>query len=123
MIRWAWERVTGTDANGRYVREPDHDKAREEFKLATVDAAGVVRWRSNGRVAPADCVLQFEEAGCPGVSVSASEAAREAELQSLFSQTRATGFRLSLEDALEARAAFGPGAELVNVLTGRRVRT
>ena len=91
---------------------------------ASVDAAGIMRWTSNNRVPPAECVEQAVREGHP-VNVAACATVRDAETSSFLAEYRLSErYRpISTEEAYEMRAAFGPGIEVVNVITGRRHRT
>lgn len=80
--------------------------------------AGVIRWRSNGSVPPADIVAlaaHLEER----VDVAACDKARREEFSAFRRKAIAEDRPMSREELAEARAAHGPGAKLVNVVTGR----
>ena len=88
----------------------------------TIDDAGVIRWTSNGRVVPEDIAALAVHIGLP-VNVVACDATRSVELRAFLAAYRANDRGPSEEERFEARAAFGPGVELVNVVTGRKWRT
>lgn len=83
---------------------------------------GVVRWKSNGSVPPADCRekllaegVRFDEAK--------SAAADKADLDALLAEYRSRPRDDSPEAQFERRAAFGPGQVIVDVLSGHRYTT
>lgn len=89
----------------------DPEDVREE--------GGVRFWRSNNRPVPRSVYREaFVE--CPAVQAAADEAYLDAFLSD-YRKARASG--PSDEERCEARAAFGPGVELVDVVTGRRWTT
>lgn len=85
---------------------------------------GVLRWKSNGRVVPHDCAILAYAIGI-GVSVSACYRVRDRELAGFLSKYRrsSAGKEPSDEMRVEARAAHGPGAKIVNIITGREFVT
>jgi hypothetical protein len=101
----------------------DVSKARAEFQKARVSGSGVVRWKSNDRVPPQDCLDEFAEAGCE-FNMVASVRAREADDREFFAEYRRqqASRQPSAEELFEMRAAFGEGAEVVDVITGRRIK-
>ena len=78
------------------------------------------RWRSNDRIIPPHC---YKDAGleCPAAHVAAYERETEAFLADY--RKRMANHVPSEEEQFEMRAAFGPGVEVVNVITGRKHRT
>jgi hypothetical protein len=102
----------------------DTDKARKAFaEDASVDHKGIIRWKSNGRVPPDDCLADFAELGLP-FNIAATKAEYEAETQKFLSEyrKREANRKPSAEELFEMRAAFGEGAEVVNVITGRKTK-
>lgn len=94
-------------------------------KEATI-TAGVIRWDSNKRVPPQDCVELAKHLGLR-VDVAACARAREDDVARVVGRYREAQARRTPEQVAEqramARAAHGPGAEMVNVITGERYRT
>jgi hypothetical protein len=85
---------------------------------------GVGRWDSNGSVIPADCALAFARFGlAPALDLAATAAARDAETTTALDRYRAwrAAEGYSAEERAGMRAAFGPGAQVVDVITGRPV--
>lgn len=98
-------------------------------KDAYTDANGVVRWKSNDNVPPADIL---ENAGLPESTVALSTHARDIETEDVLAEyikqqeafwTEPQYAEARAEQLAEMRAAFGPGQEVVNVFTGRKYRT
>lgn len=83
---------------------------------------GVCRWKSNGSVPPADCLDALAAAGLVFDRQKTDEARQEG-LRRLFEQARSQPRDDSPEAQSERLAAFGPGQEIVDVLTGHRYRT
>lgn len=83
---------------------------------------GVMRWNSNGCVPPSDVCELARHVGMP-VDLVLSGEARERELGAFLSEYRKRDRHTRAEEVIEARAAHGPGVELVNVITGRKFTT
>lgn len=123
-----------TDYVAAYMNSMSHYNG-EAIRLAASirnDATitdGVIRWNSNGRVPPMDVVAFAAHLNTIGslhqtVSVDASAAARDAETSAFLAEYRAARANgPTAEERFEARAAFGPGVDLVDVVTGRKWRT
>ena len=84
----------------------------------TEDGGRTWRWVSNDRVCPVDACKEY---GIPCDPV-AQEVARDTEVDAFLAAYRENDPVPSDEERFEARAAFGEGAELVNIITGRRWR-
>lgn len=108
------------------LNSANNARRRDAERLATqvTDSAhstiidGVLRWRSNGAVPPADIValaVHLEEA----VDVAKCDQARREEFEAFRRKAIEQDRPMTGEELSEARAAHGPGARLVNVLTGR----
>jgi hypothetical protein len=80
-------------------------------------APGVWRWSSNDAVVPLDAAAAY---GIP-VDPDAQRDARAAEVAALVDAYRANPPQPSAEDLAEMRNVFGPNANVVNVITGKRV--
>lgn len=101
------------------VREAN--RLRGELQNETNEAEnGVLRWQSNGRVVP---VSVFKDAFVYAPCFQALEEGNEnAAFIANYRKVNANR-PVSDEERFEMRAAFGPGVEVVNVLTGRKHRT
>lgn len=106
-------------------RLTDSDRQRLTPKLDTdaTYSAGIVRWKSNNQVPPDEVLVLALELGKP-IDLAACREARSKDLRAFIADYRARrADEPTAEERLEARAAFGEGATVVNVLTGRRWRT
>jgi len=80
---------------------------------------GVRYWRGTDKVIPPH-VYEDAFVECP----AAQKAAREAELDTFFARYKARQpAEPSSEERYEALAAFGPGVEVVDAITGRTFTT
>ena len=84
---------------------------------------GVARWASNDRVPPADCFHSHGLDRIPAIDVAKSTQAREIDLDIFLADYRAANQTISDERIAGARAAHGPGVDLVDVITGKKFRT
>lgn len=95
-------------------QEPNH----------TIDAHGVMRWNSNGRVPPKDVCELAVHVGLP-VDLAACDTERkidtDAAIDAYIKAQRDQP--ISAEIRANARAAHGPGVTLVDVISGRRFTT
>lgn len=88
---------------------------------ATVEADGAIRWNSNGRYLMDDFCEKLEYAGYP-FSRESTARKRDAQNKESLMEYRRNDKGLSGEELAQARAAFGEGTVVVNVLTGRKTR-
>ena len=88
---------------------------------AAVEADGAIKWNSNGRYLMDDFCEKLEYAGYP-FSREATAKKRDAQNEESIAEYRRNYKGLSGEELAEARAAFGEGTTVVNVLTGERTR-
>ena len=103
--------------------------AQEEVKKAvakaeadaTVEADGAIKWNSNGRYLMDDFCEKLEYAGY-AFDREATAKKRDAQNEESLAEYRKNDRGLSGEALAEARAAFGEGTTVVNILTGRRTR-
>ena len=86
---------------------------------ATVEADGAVKWNSNGRYLMDDFCEKLEYAGYAFSREATAEKRDEQNAESL-AEYRKSDRGLSGEALAEARAAFGEGTTVVNVLTGKK---
>ena len=90
------------------------DETRSEF-------GPHVRWNSNNNVPFDDMLEAFQQLGwITQQERDNSRAARNADTARFLADYRANYRGPSEEELFEARAAFGAGAEVVNVITGDR---
>ena len=103
--------------------------AQEEVKKAvakadadaTVEADGAIKWNSNGRYLMDDFCEKLEYAGY-AFSREATAKKRDVQNEESLAEYCKNDRGLSGEELAEARAAFGEGTTVVNILTGRRTR-
>lgn len=80
---------------------------------------GIVRWNSNGNVPPADCLDLLAFLGfISEADVAASATVRDGETAAFLAEYRRNSRPLTGEALAEARAAFGPGEVIVDVISG-----
>lgn len=97
------------------------ERLRQEFVDPTkvsVDAEGVIRWRTNNRIISPALYRDDAYAVCP----PAQEAAYNAELDAFLTAYRKADPKPDGEQLSEMRANFPPGSTVVNIITGRRTR-
>lgn len=88
---------------------------------AAVEADGAIKWNSNGRYLMDDFCEKLEYAGYP-FSREATAKKRDVQNEESIAEYRRNYKGLSGEELAEARAAFGEGTTVVNVLTGEKTR-
>ena len=88
---------------------------------ATVDTDGAIRWKSNGRYLMDDFCEKLEYAGY-AFSREATAAKRDVQNAESLAEYRRNDKGFSREELAEARAAFGEGTTVVNVLTGKKTK-
>lgn len=115
--------VTALAQPGAYHGEATRLAATLRDRAHATIEAGVIRWNSNGRVPPADVVALAAHIGL-AIDTAACTAARDTETaQFLAKYRKARAGGPTAEERGEARAAFGPGVDLVDVITGHKWRT
>lgn len=82
------------------------------------DATRTLRWAKSGNLVPVHVIEQDAMLPC----WPEQRAAYERETAATLAQYRARQSKASPEEVAEMRAAFGPGTEVVDVLTGRRTQ-
>lgn len=88
---------------------------------ATVEADGAIKWNSNGRYLMDDFCEKLEYAGY-GFSREATAKKRDAQNAESLAEYRKNDKGLTGEELAGARAAFGEGTTIVDVLTGKKTR-
>lgn len=99
------------------------ERFKEEFKTEVNVENGVARWMSNNEVIPEEVAEIMEFGGCE-FDRDATRVMRAKELDGFLSQYREAmeHYEPSDEDLAEMWAAFGEGAEVVNVITGKVIK-
>jgi hypothetical protein len=91
------------------------------FKHEAYLEDGVYRWHSNAQVVPDDALGLAIAVGVADATYRATtNAARRTESDAFLARYRSTPHPMSPEARAEARAEFGAGAVIVNVVTGER---
>jgi hypothetical protein len=101
------------------------DKLRTDTQLTTRGPqTGVLRWKSNGQVIPEDCARLAYAIGI-SINLDACNRARDADFSSFLARYRSAraNRQPSAEEAYERRAAFGPGATVIDIFTGQEYKT
>lgn len=99
---------------------PDPEPDRWEY---TVEH-GVVRWVSNRQPLMQDVIRDLDIDKTPGYDPALHASAYDRGLRNFYEEyTRAQPPVPSPEEQYEIRAAFGPDAVVVDVISGRRFRT
>lgn len=101
----------------RELRQVEADLAAGKI---TIDENGVAR-NCIGRILMSD-MLEKVSLVSNRVSVENTEAARDEEVSRSIADYRSRKHQPSAEELYEMRAAFGAGAAVVDVLTGREIR-
>jgi hypothetical protein len=94
-----------------------------EHERVRVDEEGIARWISNGHAVPRESALILHGLGL-ALDIGATKAAEEAETREFLAayRERMAGHVPDAEELAEMRAAFGPGATVVNVITGQETQ-
>jgi len=105
---------------GNKEQKMSHKYADKFYIDETNDATGpVVRWNSNDQVPFNDMLEEFQKAGLvDSLVVANSNEARAQETRKFLENYRANYRGPSDEEKLEARAEFGAGTRVYNVITG-----
>jgi len=114
------DREWRTDGPGRWLFERAQAlRLRTDLATRTRWVGDALRWTSNDAVVPLDV---FRDAMV--VPPRGQAAARDAHVSAFLADyRRRQPATPSAEEALELRAAFGPGETVVDVLSGRRWTT
>lgn len=87
---------------------------------ATVEDDGAIKWARAGRYLPDDFCEKLEYAG-DNFSREATAVKRDKELSGFTREYRKR--KITREEIFEARAAFGPGVKIVDVISGKSFTT
>lgn len=124
-MKLVFKPIPEKDKFGRPLFKYDVERAerlRSDFQdpARSYEKDGVLHWVSNDAVVPLDV---FEDAYVE--PPAGQRAARDAEVDAFCAEYRRqrANHRPSEEEMFEMRAAFGPGQEVVDVITGQKFRT
>ena len=82
---------------------------------------GAAFWKSSGNFLPADCAEKLAYTDFT-FSEKVTAEARDAQNAAFLENYRRSVRTITAEDRMEMEAAFGKGATVVNVLTGKRTK-
>lgn len=105
----------------RNAQEEVKKAVAQADEKATVEADGAIRWPGNGRYLMDDFCEKLEYAGYP-FDREATARKRDKQNAGSLAEYRRNHKGLSGEALAEARAAFGEGTTVVNILTGERTK-
>lgn len=103
--------------NKGHVFHKESIRIEQQLRTEATITDGVIRWDSNNQVPPLDIVEFAAYIGLP-IDFDKSSLARDRDLDTFLADYRANYKGPTDEERFEARAAHGPGAKLVNVITG-----
>lgn len=103
-------------------RRTEAARLRGKFVSDAYERDGVLFWKSNDRPVPPHC---FPDAFCtaPAAQQAAHDKSQAAAIADYKRRQAERSPEQIAEERMMARAAMGPGAEMVNVLTGERYVT
>lgn len=103
------------------VNTKDRWSSKDFLSNAIVEEDGAIKWESNGRYLMKDTMENVIANGFNEFSVEATNRKRDAQnsrfIQEYKERTEKVGY--SNEEIQEMRNAFGKGAKVVDVLTGK----
>lgn len=109
---------------GDFWKKNAHKEAQRLLEQADnieVEDDGAAKWKTNGSYLPADVVEKLIFAGATWFSPKATAAKREEQVareQEAY-RNRQKGF--DAETLAEARAAFGEGTTICDIITGEKI--
>lgn len=110
---------------GAFWKKNAEEEVRKAVAKADTDAAvepdGAIKWNSNGRYLMDDFCEKLEYAGYAFSREATAEKREEQNAESL-AEYRKNDKGLTGEELAEARAAFGEGTTVVDVLIGKETR-
>lgn len=107
-----------------YLR--DYDRYVKMYEETYIDKHGVLRWKTSNNVPPEELLLLWKyERKRFDLDITLNGSNND--LKRVINESRKYEANMSdearRERELEMRAAFGPGVDVVNVLTGKKYRT
>lgn len=98
-------------------------KSLESFKDTYIDNNNVLRWKSNNSVPPTELLELWKYENFEFDYNLALEVKRKEEIEFLNEYRENNKNRqLSTEERYEMKAAFGAGAEIVDIITGKKYK-
>lgn len=109
---------------GDFWKKHAHEEAERLLKQADnieVEDDGAAKWKTNGAYLPEDVVEKLIFAGATWFSPEATAAKRDAQVAKELEAYRNSHRGLDSEALAEARAAFGEGTTICDVITGEKI--
>lgn len=109
--------------SGIEFREKDAERVIKQFETDAYVIDGVIRWKSNDRIPPNDILELWHYKGKDfdyEKSVAISD--HETTLSLRAYRDRMKNYSPSPEELSEMRSAFGSGAKVVDVITGKEIQ-
>jgi hypothetical protein len=121
---WPVTEVAGHVVHKTCASEAEHLARSAADGTLAIGADGVATWTTNGQPVPDHCAVLLVALGLgEGIDLDATKAASDAATAEAVARYREAQPAVpSAEELAEMRAAFGPGAKVVNVMTGREVQ-
>ena len=118
---------TGKANNHIWQRHAEQEVARvrEQYENGEliIDEYGIAYWASNANAIPEEVAEKVEYAGLPINRELTKELEDEQTARSIEAyRERMKDYEYSEEELFEMRCAFGEGATVVNVITGKRIQ-
>lgn len=113
----------GTENNHYWERsaKAEVEKAvKEADEKAIVEEDGAIRWIASGNYLPDDFCEKLEYAGY-AFSRTATREAKDRQVDESLKAYRSQKHTYSFEEMAEMRAAFGAGATVVDIFTGKAI--
>ena len=104
----------------KHARE-EAQRLLDQADKIEVEDDGAAKWKTNGSYLPADVVEKLTFAGATWFSPEATEAKRETQIAKELEAYRGNHRGLDAEMLAEARAAFGEGTTICDVITGEKI--
>ena len=102
------------------MNDKQKEKLRKDIvKESFIDDKGVRRWKKSKKVVP-PCVYNDADMSCPDFQIEAYY--KEAEEKIAEYKERMKNYKYSEEELNEMRAAFGEGTEVINIITGKKIK-
>lgn len=109
---------------GEFWRKHAHEEVQrllEQADKIEVEDDGAAKWITSGSYLPEDVVEKLTFAGATWFSPKATAVKREAQIEKELDAYRSSQRELDEEMLAEARAAFGEGTTICDIITGKKI--